>query len=317
MTAPGFDRLVLVGGLVVDLVLRVRELPGDGDDVHASAAHAEVGAGFAMLATARRHGLRAAYAGRHGDGPFGTAVRSALATEQVDSLLPQVTGADSGFRTAFTGPGSTRMSVTNAGVEAALDSDGLATWPVRARDAVYVHGRDLARGKSGAAIARWVRALPADVPVVFDPGSWLDQISWEVQERVLRRCDMLTLSAAAVRKLVGTQRPAAAWRALPEYAPRARTAVFRHGPDGCWVATDGSRPPVEVPAPPVDAPSGPVADDVHTGVLLADLAAGRPATVAALRGNVAVALLPAAGSTPVYPEPGAVERFLSTRWQPS
>ncbi|MQA02045.1 MAG: hypothetical protein GEV07_04755 [Streptosporangiales bacterium] len=318
MTAatPRFHRLVLVGGLVVDLVLRVEELPRSGDDVRAERAHAEVGGGFAVLAAARRHGLPAAYGGLYGNGPFGTAVRTALDTEHVDALLPQVTTGDSGFRTAFTGPGGARMSVTSGGVEGALDADTLRGLRIDAGDAVYLDGGDLVDARLGSAVGRWLQSLPQQTLLVFDPGGRLDEITWPVQERVLRRCDVLTLSAAAVKGLVGTSRPAAAWRALREYAPRLSTAVFRHGPDGCWVGTDTDQPPVEVPAPPVDPVTGPVADGLHTGVLLANLAQGRPASRAALRGNVAVALFSTRRGGHAYPEPAAVDRFLATSWRP-
>lgn len=306
-------RLVLVGGLAVDLVQQVDELPRRGEDVRARRSYAEVGGAFRTLASARRHGLPAAYAGRYGNGPFGTAVATALAAEDVTALLPRDDAADSGFRSTVVEPGGAHLSVVTPGVDAHLDQAHLAGVPVRQDDAVYVTGSDLVAAGTGAAVASWLKGLPARTLLVFAPGRWLDEIPWQTQERVLRRCGLLAMSAAAVRQLVGTGRPGAAWRALQEYAPRLTAAVVRQGLDGCWVGTQ-DEPPVEVPAPPVDAPEGPAADAVHTGVLLAGLARGLPAERAALRANVAVALRTTGPGAPPCPTPAAVDHFLTARW---
>lgn len=309
------SRLVLVGGLTVDLVLRVDELPRRGDDVRARSAYAEVGGGFFALAAARRHGLPAAYAGRYGSGPFGSAVATGLAAEGIEALLARDEASDTGFRTTVAEAGDAHLSVTNPGVEARLDQASLAGLELRAGDAVYLTGSDLASAGTGTAVAAWVRTLPARTQVVFAPGPWLDEIPWQVQERVLRRCDLVTMSAKAVRQLVGTSRPGAAWRALREYAPRLALAVVRQPEDDSWVASADDSP-VEVPAPPLDAPRGPAADEVHTGVLLAGLARGATAARAVLRANVAVALRAAGPGASPCPEPAEIDRFLATRWSP-
>src|SRR5690606_11279530 len=153
----------------------------------------------------------------------------------------------------------------------------LGELPLRSGDAVHVRSRDLASPRLGASVASWVRSLPSSTLVTFELGSALDTVPWEVQERLLRRCDELTAPAAAINALEGTSRPKAAWKALDVYAPRVAVTVVRTGADGCWVATPDD-PPVEVPAPPTDAPGGLVADEVHTGVLLAGLARGLPPT---------------------------------------
>ncbi|MGH3424872.1 MAG: PfkB family carbohydrate kinase, partial [Nocardioidaceae bacterium] len=220
-------RLVLVGSVLVDVLMRVELLPERGADVLARGAHAEVGFGRGVLSAARRHGMSAAFAGRYGSGPFGAQVRAALVQDGVDMLIPLPASGDSGFRVGFVEAGGARTSATSPGVETALDRQSLDRLAIRDDDAVYVSGYDLTYPKSGSAIAGWARALPDSAALVFDPGPLVDDIPWDVQQRVLRRCDILTINARATRQLAGTGRPRAAVAALREYAPRLRLAVLR------------------------------------------------------------------------------------------
>src|SRR5258708_30586043 len=92
-----FDRLLHLGNVVVDVVVSVPALPERGGDVMASQAAATAGGGFNVMAAAARQGLRAAYAGAHGTGPFGTLARAALARESIDVIQPVKTGVDTRF----------------------------------------------------------------------------------------------------------------------------------------------------------------------------------------------------------------------------
>lgn len=86
---PGrFDRLLHLGNVVVDIVVTVPALPERGGDVLASRAAAVAGGGFNVMAAAARQDLRAAYAGAHGTGPFGTLARAALAEEGIEVIQP-------------------------------------------------------------------------------------------------------------------------------------------------------------------------------------------------------------------------------------
>src|SRR5262249_58825206 len=96
---PGrFDRLLHLGNVVVDIVVTVPALPERGGDVLASRAVAAAGGGFNVLAAAARQGLRAAYAGAHGTGPFGAPARAAPAAEGVGVIPPGQTRPDTGLR---------------------------------------------------------------------------------------------------------------------------------------------------------------------------------------------------------------------------
>src|SRR5215470_19120642 len=101
----GFDRLLHLGNVVVDIVVTVPALPERGGDVLASRAQATAGGGFNVLAAAARQGLRAAYAGAHGTGPFASLARAALDAEGVDVVQPAKAGLDTGFALTIVEPG--------------------------------------------------------------------------------------------------------------------------------------------------------------------------------------------------------------------
>lgn len=309
-------RLVLVGSVLVDVLMRVELLPERGSDVLARSAHAEVGFGRGVLTAAHRHGLPAAFAGRYGSGPFGAQVRAALVQDGVDMLIPLPAPGDSGFRVGFVETGGARTSATSPGVEAALDRQSLERLSIRPDDAVYVSGYDLTYPRTGSAIAAWARTLPETATLVFDPGPLVDDISWEVQQRILRRCDVLTMNARATRQLSGSGRPRASIAALREYAPRLGLAVLRQGADGCWVQDmDGDARGTQVPAPPIDPIDTTGRAGAHTGVLLAYLARGMPLRDAALHANAAAALSATESGAATCPDAAALERFMKQVWR--
>ena len=93
---PDPARLMLLGNIPVDLVMRVPGLPQPGDDLLAETSVALPGGGFHVLDAAWRGGLRGRYAGTHGVGPFGDAVRAALARIDCSLDLPALEERDSG-----------------------------------------------------------------------------------------------------------------------------------------------------------------------------------------------------------------------------
>ena len=119
-------RLLHLGNVVVDLVLNVPYLPERGADVLAAASRASPGGGFNVLAAAARQGLRAAYAGAHGRGPFADLARAGLAAEGIEVLLPPRPGPDTGVVIAIVEPGGERTFLTAPGAEATLTAADLA-----------------------------------------------------------------------------------------------------------------------------------------------------------------------------------------------
>ena len=276
--------------MLVDLVMFVPRLPARGGDVLADDATLATGGGYNVLSAAARQGLRAAYAGRHGTGPFGDQVRRDLAADGIALLLPRSADGDTGFCVGLVEADGERTYATRQGVDGTLtaaDLDGVAVGP---GDAVYLSGYDVAY-THGDVVAAWFARLDGGVLTVFDPGPLAGELPAEPLRQVLGRTDWLSANRREARHLTGLDDPAeAAARLLADGAAR-RGAVVRDGADGCWVATPGGAAPTHVPVPigPVEVADTSGAGDTHVGAFVAALARGEPPAAAARWANAAAA----------------------------
>src|SRR5258708_32480203 len=164
-----FDRLLHLGNVVVDVVVSVPALPERGGDVMASQAEATAGGGFNVMPAAAGQGLRAAYAGAHGTGPFGTLARAALAEEGIEVIQPAKAGLDTGFVLTMVETGGERTFLTSRGAEAALTSAELDRVSPAARDAIYVSGYSLVHDSNRAALLGWLARLGGGQGGCFSP----------------------------------------------------------------------------------------------------------------------------------------------------
>ena len=286
MTDGPIRRLVLVGSVIVDIVLYVDALPERGGDVVANHSLTTAGGGFNVVSAASRQGLRSAYGGLIGTGPFGAQVRDSLAADSVDVLLPEAADGDTGFCVALVEASGERTFATTVGAEAGLTRERLDTLTIRGDDAVYVSGYDLVY-PHGPAIASWLEALPAEVTVVLDPGPLVGDIPADGLDRVLARVSWLSLNAREARLLAGD-----AVGELFERAPTLVGVVVRDASRGCAVWRSAVEVE-QVEAPVVDAAD--VVDtngagDVHVGAFVAGLARGEDAVTAARAANAAAAV---------------------------
>lgn len=280
-------RLVLVGSVIVDLVMVVDALPPVGGDALARRSMLAVGGGANVLTAAVRQGLPAVYGGRHGEGPFGDRVRTALAAENIAVPLPATAGEDTGFCVALVDGTGERTFVTSAGAEAHLAADELACLDVGAGDAVYLSGYDLAYPR-GPVVARWISALPMDVVVAFDPGPLVADLAPDLLEAVLARTDWFSLNRREAGLLTGDDDPAAAPAALAGRLAPGAGVVLRVGADGCLLREPNGES-VPIPAPRVDAVDTNGAGDIHVGAFLAALGRGLSAPEACRQANAAAA----------------------------
>jgi len=285
---PGrFDRLLHLGNVVVDVVLSVPAFPERGGDVVASGAEASAGGGFNVMAAAARQGLRAAYAGAHGTGPFGTLARAAMAQEGIDVIQPAKTGLDTGFVLAIVEVSGERTFLTSRGAEATLTAADLDPVHPAPRDAVYLSGYSLVHDSNRAALLGWLARLGDGQTMFFDPGPLVESIPAGAFAAVLDRADWLTCNAREAAILAGSTDPWAAVTALTGRTGRTRVLV-RIGPDGCLIG----RPDawfVHVPGFSVRAVDTNGAGDTHSGAFIAALAAGAAETAAARSANAAAA----------------------------
>jgi sugar/nucleoside kinase (ribokinase family) len=308
---PGrFDRLLYLGNVVVDVVLTVPALPERGGDVLAGQAETRAGGGFNVMAAATRQGLRTAYAGAHGSGPFGSMARAALEREGIAIIQPVKADLDTGFVLAIVEASGERTFLTSSGAEATLTSRDLDPVRPAARDAVCLSGYSLVHDSNRAALLGWLARLGDEHPTFFDPGPLVGSIPVAVLATVLDRVDWLTCNAREAAILAGTTQPQAAVATLAGRAGRPRVLV-RTGPGGCLIGHPGATP-VLVPGFRVDVLDTNGAGDAHSGAFIAALAAGQADIEAARSANAAAALSVTRRGPATAPTREELARFLAT-----
>lgn len=304
-------RLVLVGGIIVDVVMYVPHFPVAGGDVLATDALVATGGGFNILAAASRQGLPGAYLGPHGTGRFGDQVRADLAAEGITVTAPPSPEGDSGFCIGLVDDAAERTYATRPGVEGGLTEALLSAVRLEPDDAVWLSGYDLAYAH-GPVVTSWFAGLAATHRTFFDPGPVVGEVDRALLDVVLRRADWVSLNAHEAGTLTGCPDAETAARAWCGVLPLPRAGVLvRDGAQGCWLL-DAAHPGEvhHVPVPfaaftPTDT-SG--AGDCHLGTFAAAVARGCEPAAAARWANAAAALCvqrvgPATG--PTYAEVAA------------
>ncbi|GAA1493060.1 PfkB family carbohydrate kinase [Curtobacterium herbarum] len=282
------SRLVSVGNVIVDIVMRIGALPEPGGDVIADGSEITAGGGLNTMVAARRDGMDVVFAGQYGTGPFGDVVRQALEESGVTVVQPGLPDVDSGYCVALVDATTERTFVTSVGAEGQLTRADLDRVTLRADDVVFVSGYGLAHPVNGAAIADWLGTVPSSVRVVFDPSPLVDTLPAAVLAAVSARSDVVSANSREARLLSPTSATLAEAAAAIATAARG-TALVRDGADGCWVVESGSEP-VLVPGFPVVAVDTNGAGDAHDGVLAAALGRGAGLQDAVRRANAAAAL---------------------------
>ena len=310
MKAPA-QRLLHVGNVIVDIVLRVPEVPVAGSDVLAADAGMTPGAGFNVMIAAVRQGMAVVHGGAHGNGAFGDMIRRALRDAGIGLAQPVSPGPDSGFCVALVDDSGERTFVTSIGAEAGLTVADLDRIDVRADDVVHVSGYSLLSPTGGPALAGWLDRLPASVTVVVDPQPLIADVPREVLGPVLRRADWWTCNEREAELMTGARDPMAAAAELIEITGRAGVLV-RAGAAGC-VLLERGRSPRHVAACPVEAVDTNGAGDAHVGVFVAALAGGATPAKAVQRANAAAALATTRPGPATAPTREELERFLGTR----
>jgi len=288
MNRPLSRRLVCAGSVVVDIVMKVPGLPEPGGDVVARSAKLAVGGAFNVMAAARSQGMKVAYAGGHGTGPFGDIVRSSLMERGIEIIAPAATRLDTGFSITFVTADGERTFATSPGAEATLTLDALRSVPIAPADLVYISGYGLAYPDSGPALAGWLSHLDTVVTVVVDPGPLVADIPRPLLREVAARCNWWTCNEREARLITGAASPYDSIRGLAELAGRNGVLV-RLGPDGCLLLMRGHDVQL-FPARPVEVIDTTGAGDVHTGTFLAALANRVEPSEAVRRANVAASI---------------------------
>src|SRR5580693_3707849 len=94
-------RLFCLDTVMIDIVLRIDQVPESGADVLASEHLITTGGGYNAMSAAARQGIAAVYAGRLGHGPFSSIARASLARDNVTEPLDADESRDAGFCVAL------------------------------------------------------------------------------------------------------------------------------------------------------------------------------------------------------------------------
>lgn len=302
-------RIIHTGQALVDATAMVPALPARGQNVMAGGWSQEAGGAVNILAAAARSGAACVHAGAIGTGPNGDLVREALEREGVTWCAPAVEGADTALCVVLVEPSAERTFVTTLGAERRLSVAGLDAAAASPGDLVCLTGYSLAVPSTRDPLLAWLPTLPTGVEVVLDPGAVFATLPAALQERVLAATTVWTSNQEEATALTGVDGMATAADAVAERLPAGAVSIVRDGPEGCAVRAAGLTEVVPgFPQEPVDTNG---AGDAHTGVLLAERAAGADWVTACLRANVAGAIKVTRRGPATAPNRAEIDAFLA------
>jgi sugar/nucleoside kinase (ribokinase family) len=281
-------RLFCLDTVMIDVVVRIGEVPESGGDILASEHLITTGGGYNAMSAAARQGVEAVYAGRLGRGPFSSIARTSLAKDHVIEPLEADESLDAGFCVAMIDDDGERTFITAAGAEASLRASDLSSLDVRGGDYVLVSGYNVMYPGSAEIVLEFVAQLGEDVVVAFDPSNRVTDIPEANLICVLERADWTLCNETEASLLTGEHSLVASVTALATRTGR-RGVVVRHGASGCTVLVKNGAP-VHVDGFEVAVLDTNGAGDTHSGVFLAELAMGTDVLEAARRGNAAAAV---------------------------
>jgi sugar/nucleoside kinase (ribokinase family) len=304
-------RLIHIGSAVVDFIYRIDRLPGPGDDLTASSFSALPGGGFNMMVAAQRSGMRTAYAGKIGDGPFGTMISDALKAEDIDQLQPVSRGIDSGTCVVLVTEGDgERTFVSRPGAEGVITPDDFPHMMPGPGDWVFTTGYTLAYPGSRQGQTQFIEALPDHATFAFDPTGIVGEIPIDLLYRVLGRTDWLSLNRSEAADIVGPADDGEmVTRLFARHCHRAKGIVLRSGAAGALLALVG-KAPVFVPAFRVETVDTNGAGDAHDGAFIAALSQGLSPLDALRYANAAAAISTTRHGGPTAPDAAEINEFL-------
>ena len=322
-------RVITVGAVNVDLVIRGKQLPAPGQTVIGGTFEQHQGGKAANQAVAAaRLGVPSAFVGAIGDDEFGAAAHDALEAEGVDLRgLRTVAGGKTGVALILVDEaGENEISVAsglNAEVSAVDVREGLSAHRLAAADVVLVSCEippTAARAALSAGRDAHARTILNPAPAVG-----LDRSIFGLADVLTPNRGELAAIASAEGRRTGRpfgsdQDPAQAARSLlapnPEGPGVAIAVVVTLGASGAlFVRAHGSVQ--DVPAPRLLSVDSTGAGDAFNGALAAGLAEGRPLDEALQRAVVAGSLATTVvGAREGMPSAKELDAFLSGLTRP-
>jgi ribokinase len=302
-------KVVVVGSLNMDLVVRAAHLPAQGETILGGEfLMIPGGKGANQAVAAARLGAEVAMVGRVGNDGFGQALRTNLAGESIDVThirtdpaastgVALITVDDSGQNTIVVVSGA-NMRLTPAEVEAAFTQIGqfdVVMMQLESPIACVETASRLARQAGARTILNPAPARPL-------PGSLLEQIDI----LVLNETEASLLSGVGVSEIEGADRAA---RQL--ISQGIGSVVITLGERGALLVAGKEDEPLHFPAYPVQVVDTTAAGDAFVAGLAVGLGEGMPLQEAVRLGNAAGALsVTRLGAQPSLPTRGEVDQLL-------
>lgn len=301
------SRVIHTGQALVDVVVDIAELPRRGGNAMATSYARYAGGAVNILVAAARTGADAVHAGSIGTGPNGDLIRETLKREKVDVATEPVSEDDTGICFVMIEPSAERTFVTTLGAERSITVESLSRSEPTAGDIVCVTGYTLL-GETCEPLLTWLEGLAAEVVVVLDPSAPFAELPADARTRMLALTDVWTSNAEEATDLTSVEAAEQATEAVAKELPDGAVVIVRDGPEGCFLREAGRTTYVPgYPQKPVDTNG---AGDAHTGVLVAERAAGADWITAARRANAAGALKVTRKGPATAPTRAEVDEFL-------
>lgn len=281
-------RLVQLSSVVVDHIYRIETIPAPGEEAIVHDDMLTAGGAFNAMVAARRCGMKVAYAGMLGTGPFADLVAGALKREAIEVLRRRSKNRDQGCCTVLIDRDGERSFITSTDLDGPVSGDELASLPIRDRDWALVTGYTLAYPGSSAAMTAWLET--GQPPrLVFDPSPMVDRISPQSLAAARNAALWITTNRSEAMIITGADSAEDAALALAADRPPDGGAIVRDGADGCLLADAGGKV-THLPAHEVTPVDTNGAGDAHIGAFIAMLAQGEEPVRAAEIANVCAAL---------------------------
>lgn len=301
------SRLVVIGSINMDLVVRTERLPRPGETVRGGEFHTIAGGkGANQAVAAARLGADTYLVGRVGADDFGRRLRDAVEGNGVNIAHVSI---DDDHPTGVAmiivqASGENSIVVARGANDAVSPQDVQAASAVIAAAEVVLLQLEIPLETVAAALEA---ARAAGVKTVLDAGP-----ACPLPEDLLRLPDVLSPNLVEAEVLLGHPIPGALEAARELRACGALACVVKSGAEGCaWALSQDAG---HIPAIPVEVVDTTAAGDAFTAALGVALAEGREVPAAAAWANYAGALaVTRLGAQPSMPTRRELEHFVSRR----
>lgn len=264
--------ILVLGGAVGDVVLKLPYLPASGEDIQAQFRGRQIGGcAFNVARALCRLQVPVINGMPVGQGYWGTEIEAAMDQLGLPVLLRHEQ-MDNGWCLALVEPSRECTFVSITGCEAQWSRDSLATLPVTEDTLLYASGYELA-SEGGKALREWLIHLPAEQMRLIDLGPRIGLLNEGFFSRLRGSNTLLALNRHEVAMLGGM---GDAISTAQDFASaHSLTLICRLDCEGAWIC-DGRNPPRHIAAYPVKVVDTIGAGDAHSAGLLAGLSAGWP-----------------------------------------